>query len=567
MKICSKCKAQFEIADVDKEFYDRISPVFPSAGSTQTAVKCPIPEPNSCPKCRSKRRLSFRNERKIYKRRCDFTGNDIISSYSPDKFIKVFDQKEWWGDSWDAKYYGRDFDFQRPFFEQFAELLSAVPKMNLVQQGEMDNSAYCHCAAYNKNCYLLFASARDEDCSYGKFADDCTNCIDNYNIAHCELAYDCVDCSGCYETQSCREVYNSSSVFHSIDCRNCDFLFACVGLRGQKYRVLNEPVTKEVFQDLMQNRAKQKEILQKLPELYLSRPRLYTNFIQSEDFSGSYIENSKNAHFCYDVHGLEDCKFCSEMRNSKNVYDVDCYGVTQNNELLYEDEGVGHGVFQILFSKLIWGGSANVLYSYECFASENLFGCTGLKKEQYCILNKKYSSEEYYQLVQKIIAHMQKTNEFGEFFPSLISPYGYNETLAIEHWPLNKNEAIEKRFNWSDYESPAPAVAKIVQASKLPDSIDQVPDDILDWAIECPESRKPFKITKPELKFYRKNNIPLPHFHPEIRYAKRFNLRNPRQLWRRTCDNDNCQVVFDSPYAPDRPEKVFCEKCFQAVTC
>ena len=84
----------------------------------------PIPPPTLSPDCRAQRRLAFRNERHLYHRKSDLSGKQIISCFSPDKLTKVFSQDEWWSDAWDPLEYGRDFDFSRPFFEQFAELLT-----------------------------------------------------------------------------------------------------------------------------------------------------------------------------------------------------------------------------------------------------------------------------------------------------------------------------------------------------------------------------------------------------------------------------------------------------------
>jgi hypothetical protein len=78
-----------------------------------------IPPPTLCPDCRQQRRLSFRNERKLYKRKCDATGKDIISIYSPDKPYTVYHQDYWWSDAWEPMDYGRDFDFSRSAIEQF----------------------------------------------------------------------------------------------------------------------------------------------------------------------------------------------------------------------------------------------------------------------------------------------------------------------------------------------------------------------------------------------------------------------------------------------------------------
>ena len=75
-KTCRKCQAGFPITDKDLEFYDKVSPNF-------GGKKYSIPSPTLCPDCRQQRRLSFRNERKLYKRKCDATGKDIVSIYAP----------------------------------------------------------------------------------------------------------------------------------------------------------------------------------------------------------------------------------------------------------------------------------------------------------------------------------------------------------------------------------------------------------------------------------------------------------------------------------------------------
>jgi hypothetical protein len=124
-KTCPHCSEEFPITDKDLEFYEKASPVF-------SGKKYLIPTPKLCPECRHQRRLSFRNERKLYRRTCDATGKNIISIYSPDKPYKVFDQDFWWSDGWNPKDYGRDFDFSKSFLEQFRSLMLEVPRIALL---------------------------------------------------------------------------------------------------------------------------------------------------------------------------------------------------------------------------------------------------------------------------------------------------------------------------------------------------------------------------------------------------------------------------------------------------
>jgi len=148
-----------------------------------------VPPPTLCSFCRMIRRLSWRTERFLYHRTCDLTGKQIISAFSPEpaqnrKYPKfpVYDLDAWWSDKWDPLSYGQDYDFSRPFFDQFFELQSKVPRAALQQQKPMENSTYCNAASHNKNCYLMFSSNRSEDCYYGSWVNSCRDCIDNTNL-------------------------------------------------------------------------------------------------------------------------------------------------------------------------------------------------------------------------------------------------------------------------------------------------------------------------------------------------------------------------------------------------
>jgi hypothetical protein len=94
----------------------------------------------------------------------------------------------------------------------------------------------------------------------------------------------------------------------------------------------------------------------------------------------------------------------------------------------------------------------------------------------------------------------------------------------------------------------------------LPADIKDIPDDILNWAVECEVTSKPFRIIKQELDFYRKHSLPIPRRHPDQRHLDRMSLRNPRRLYDRSCDK--CGVDIRTTYSPDRSEIVYCEGCY-----
>jgi len=79
----------------------------------------------------------------------------MISIYSPDKLYKVYDQDIWWSDKWDSLDYGKEFDFNKSFFEQFDSLMKDVPLLSIINKNA-HNSQYNNYSLNNKNCYLTF---------------------------------------------------------------------------------------------------------------------------------------------------------------------------------------------------------------------------------------------------------------------------------------------------------------------------------------------------------------------------------------------------------------------------
>jgi hypothetical protein len=152
-KICRQCEISFEVTESDYLFLDKVSPTFDNQ-------KFQIPPPTLCPNCRQQRRLSFRNERNIYRRKCDASGKDIVSIYSPDlpagsqgKPYKVYDQKIWWSDDRNPMAFGRDFDFERTFTEQFGVLMVDVPYPSMLSIG-CENCDYTCYTLDSKECYM-----------------------------------------------------------------------------------------------------------------------------------------------------------------------------------------------------------------------------------------------------------------------------------------------------------------------------------------------------------------------------------------------------------------------------
>jgi hypothetical protein len=294
-----------------------------------------------------------------------------------------------------------------------------------------------------------------------------------------------------------------------------------------------------------------KQWLEKLKKEQCIFPPLFG--VKTENVSGNHIYESKNCYQCFDTKKSEDSKYLYTAHGENNCYDIsftgalarfchDCLTIGNTENLIFS-----HGVSQ----------SSNLAYCELCYSSHDLFGCNGLRNAQYCILNKQYSKEEYFKLREKIIEHMKQTGEWGEFFPIELSPFAYNEAIVNEYFPLSKEQVLANGWQWKEEECSTRYEGPRI---KIPDTIAEVSDDICTQILTCEATGKNYRIQKEELKFYRKMNLPIPGICPDERHKQRMALRNKRTLHARKCDT--CGIDIQTTFTLERPEKVFCEKCY-----
>ncbi len=590
-KSCQNCKQNFIIKPEDFEFYNKIK----------------VPAPTFCPECRAARRMNFRNTRTLYKRKIEGEDKEVIAMYSPDSPVKVYHEDYFWSDKWDAMEYGKDYDFNRSFFEQIKE---SMLKMPWPHRGALNdiNSDYCNQAVNIKNCYLAFNIGNSENIAYGETISETKDSLDIDEVQSSELCYWLYDCKKCHNVFFSSECSECRNVFFSKNLINCHDCFGCVSLKNKEYHIFNHPYSREeYFQKLKtfdlgsyNGTLKFNNDLQKFQ---LQFPKKFYHGRNNNNVSGDYLKHCKNTKHSFVCQNLEDCSYCQLIffYKSRDCFDTAIAG----GDLLYElVEGLGYNTH---FCWNMWGSKPLVpdiydtQYSMWCQNSSHLFGCVGLRNKQYCILNKQYTKEEYEKLVPRIIDHMNtlpyidkqgRIYKYGEFFPPELSPFSYNETIAQEYFPLTQEQAESQGYRWKEE---ANRDLKIdLPSESLPDHIKDVEDSIVGQVIECSHSAshcneqctKAFKIIKPELDFYRKMNLPLPRLCPNCRHYQRIKQRNPLKLWERQCEcqgqtsqlkNQNqyqntskhfhgtnpCPNTFQTSYSPDRPEIIYCDECYK----
>lgn len=516
---------------------------------------------DECFRCSQMQKLSFRNGRSLYRRTCDATKEPIISVYPKDAPFPVYRHDYWFSDDWDASVYGRDIDFNLPFFEQMKELQLKVPRMSLFNVNP-ENSDFCNMCTGNKDCYCIFGGDYNDAVLYGILCMHNKSSVDCDYGNHNELCWDVFNAFECYHCRSVVDCKNCVESAYLSDCIGCTACILCTNLVKHQYCIRNVQLTREEYerqkQELINGSHENHRRLQReFHEIRAKRIVKFAHVLASEDCTGDFIENSKscqNCFFCSDSEDVADSIFSADSIDS---FRSSFFG--HHTELCYNCMScVDVDRTSFCFAT---GQCSEVEYCDLVINCKNCFGCIGLQRKQYCILNKQYTKEVYEEHRVKLIEHMKQIEEWGKFFPQTLNCFAYNESTAQEFFPLTKEEALKRGFTWREMEDDRGNVSRIIRASELPDRIFDVPDDVLNWAIECEETGRPFRIIKQELAFYREHNIPLPRLHPNLRFEKRFaRYANPPVLYDRNCMK--CNKEIQTTYSPDRPEIVYCEQCY-----
>ena len=561
--VCQNCKAQFTIEPEDFSFYEKIK----------------VPPPTFCRECRFQRRLAWRNERALYKRQCDLCKKNIFSMYRENAPFPVYCKECWYSDKWDPESYAKSYDLNRGFFEQYKELSKTVPRLAVFQRNCI-NSDYSNLLGESKNVYLSYSvTTNAENIYYSKIVDKSTDILDSFNIKDGQNLYEDIEGEKNYNSQYLVISRNCLDSYYLVDCANCSNCFMCSNLRNKSFYIQNKPYLKEdYFKELKKmnlgSRNFRERLTEEFYELRIKAVYKYANNVRTTNSTGNNLSDAKNCKTCFETYDSENLKYCFRgFISFKDSMDTD---QAIKSELVYEYISGALNDYNIKFSTFALNSVRNADYTDSCTDCNNIFGCISLKKKENAILNKTYSKDEFVELREKIIKQMNdspymdkkgRIYRYGEFFPIELSPWAYNETVAYEVFPLSKKEAEDKGYSWFEPEDKDANIT--INTQNIPDGINDVEDSILNETLECKHNKNcdhrctgAFRLANFELSFYRKNNIPIPSLCPNCRYYERLTNTLPLKLWHRKCMHEGCENEFETSYAPDRPEIVYCESCY-----
>ena len=566
-KKCSVSWQDFPIYKSDLQFYSKVSPIFdvPEDYAKQFfeknndvkdcfeykngVLKAKLPTPTLCPEERRRRRFSICNEKSLYKRKCDYSGENMISIFSPNKQNKVYKNSYRWNDSWDPLKYWEDKD--QEFWISIKKLLDNVPIfcnfcVNWV------NSDYTNHAVQPKDSYMCFGVIEPVNSLYIRQANKAENCVDCYYIIQSSNCYNCINIVKSFNMISCTDCTNCSFCINCAWCIWCHDCFDCCDLDNKSYCINNIQYTKEEYKKNVANA----KIANR------NRNILWCKLKMSENSFWNNLVNAQNSAFIYDIESCSNTKYTDSEVELEDTYDSYWAKSKLSLEIISCSDLYHCGFI------FYWNNNSECRYCWSCYNSKNLFWCIWLKNKEYCIYNKQYTKEEYNKIVPEIIAQMIRDKERWEFFDPKLSYFGYNESTAMEYCPLTKEEALKKWYKREDFEPPLPQVEKNVQWKDLPkqwckiiqDKKPEILQKILNYAVICEISKKPFRITKQEIDFYVKYNIPLPTKHPDIRHQERLARKDPTTMHLIHCDQ--CWEEMLSVHKKWPWKTILCEKCY-----
>lgn len=541
---CESCSTSFTILPKDFELYEKLK----------------VNAPKLCPRCGIRRVMALRNERNVYQRKCDKCGKGGLSMYHPTAPYVVYCHECWWKDDWSGRDYAIDYDSSRPLMEQFLELQSKVPREALINVNTI-NCDYGNMVRDAKDIYFCFQTDHTENALYSIWlTGNSRDLIDSRKVISCERVASGVDVVKCSNSAYLQDCADSVDCYFSYDLKGCNNCIFSSNLRNKTNYVRNVQVTAEEFQAekakvMNGSWATLQEAVQEYAKVRDRALRKFANIVKCNDVVGNYLDSSAGLRHCFETVNVEQCHAVTSILNAKEVAYSYAIGV-QPGEYMYG-------------SAVIKGGSNlrycfNLLTSNDCIfcdsllSSSNCIASVGLKHGEYSILNKQYSKEEF----EKIEHELFENGELSDFPPLSFSTFAYNETAANDYYSLSAEEALAQGYPWQ-HDTTKTTGKETLAPEDIPNNINNIDESILKQILRCTTCDRNYRVVKAELELLKSFPLPISRECPQCRMTERRLMRRPFELYHRACMRPGCTNEFETSYAPERPETVYCESCYQ----
>lgn len=481
-----------------------------------------------------------------------------VSMYDPESPAQLITNAEWHGNTFDPLAYGQQYDPRRSFFEQWHELSLRVPRSYLIQDPESENSPWGIYDLFVKNSYFTYANLECEQALYSDISVQCKHIVDCTSCVRCEVCYETVQCFDSSHLSFCERCEGCLNLWFCLGCRNCHDCFGCTNLRGKSFCWLNEQLTEQEYRerlaqaDLRDHRALE-QWQERIQPLWGEAVRSAGRNYQSEESFGDDLASCKQVKGISILEGQRLYNVFAGARSTDCVDLLPCNSLERSASCIYSGNG-----YENHACSLSWE-CVDVAYSELLTACEHCFGCIGLRHKQFCILNKQYSEEEYWRVVDHLKTDMLKRGEYGEYFPYTTTLFAYNTSHADAAFPLSKQEALTLGARWYDFVQESSNT--ILSVEELPTRLDAKQLSADTHFYRCPVSQRPFRFVQPEWDFHQEKQLALARLHPTVRRKQRFAQLQPLYLTERTCGR--CQKEIFARYPLSHKGPVWCETCYE----
>ena len=543
IKNCEHCKQNFTITEGEFSLYEKVG----------------LKIPSQCFDCRLKQYFSFWIFGKFRKGVSSLSGENLITVLPNNSRYPIYKSQEWLGDGWDPMSYGVDYDASKTFFEQLQALQERVPRPHQLGENSV-NCDWCDDVWESKNCYLSRSMINCENINYSYRilnTKDSSGVVYCFNLQNC---YDCVGCHNCFNLNFSENSKDCIDSYFLFDCRNCQNCFMSSNLRNKQYCIRNKQYTKEEYlkelNNLKLDSHKNLEVCKREFENMVKVDAVHReNFnLKTTNSVGNYLTKCDK---CVNVFSWENSENC--MNQIRGMTTKDC--IDQLGSVYAEVSGNNSCIWNgYEIKNSAWSGGRYSEYLDLCDEVEYCFGCVGLRKKKYCILNKQYSKEEYESLKDKIIKDMEKRGEYGKFMPYSMGLGDWNFSNGIIYFPdTTKEEIIKNGGYWSEEDFSS---TEGIPSEELPDSILDTESSITLQALICPETQYRFNISPAEYDFHKRKGFALPRTHFDFRVLKKAKKTGVIKVYPYKCFY--CQNDIMAYYPPEWGyQKIACEECYK----
>ncbi len=590
---CAISQTSFPIFQSEKILLEKLS-----LKIGQAIVDFPLPK--LCPEIRLLQKLLFINQTKLYNNTCHMSNKKTISRLSPLSWYLVYSNENRSSDARDSLDYGIDIDEEKSVMDHIQHLTRTTPYQDLIGSlsNIQTNATYTNYTSDIADSYLVFDANNVQKSCYSMLILDCNYMIDCLSCTHSENCYECIDSDHIFACFYCQKVVHTKYSWYMTDCQNCDYCLGCVWIQWKKYYILNKEVDKKRYEETLHNLQDptyKETFIAQWKTLCDQWPRPATMIVWSDKAAGNDIFDSAGVHWWFTIRNAQDISYCYNLTDAQDCYDVFSYG--QNANSMYNSVQAWRQSHHIYYSNTI-GKWENLLYCIEVKKSKHCFWCVNMRDKEYCIFNKQYTKEAYETIVPKLLQDIKKNWLDWDFLRSDCSPFPYNDTFAALYFPIetvhyaNQSQIINQNGVLDVFVEDKDAfiskawlqVAEWVrrpiwwrnkqQEINIPEGIQLIAKkDLIHWdytdasilqkAIVCEVSWRPFRIVQIELDFYKKYNLPIPYVHPDLRQEQRMKSRTWLQFYLRTCSKTGEEII--SIYSQDVSFPVYSQEVYKKL--